>query len=56
MGSTFSKTSPKKKRSVSYYVRGNYDTTYNRKKYYKKKYLHRDDILKVRIYKDGRLI
>lgn len=56
MGSAFSKINRKKKRSVSYYIRGNYDTKYNRKRYYKKKYLHRDDIVKVRIYKNGRFI
>lgn len=59
MGHAISKTfSPRKtnKRRSSYYARGHYETQPFRSSYFRKKYPFRDDIVKVKIYRNGRVI
>ena len=58
MGHAISKTfSPQKtkKRRSSYYARGHYETQPFRSSHFKKKYFFRNDIVKVKIYRNGRV-
>ena len=58
MGHTISKTfSPRKtsRRRTSYYARGHYETSSFRDSHFRKKYPFRDDIVKVKIYRNGRV-
>ena len=58
MGHTISKTfSPRKtkKRRSSYYARGHYETSSFRSSHFRKKYPFRNDIVKVKIYRNGRV-
>lgn len=58
MGNTITRTfSPRKtkKRRSSYYARGHYETRPFRGSHFRKKYFFRDDIVKVKIYRNGRV-